>query len=54
MSVSEFSKLGVSIGWKPNFSKLFFIIEIIYCLFATSAGEKSLVPFGILGFDAIF
>jgi hypothetical protein len=29
------------------------MIWIIYCRFATSAGEKSLVPFGILGFDAI-
>jgi hypothetical protein len=26
----------------------------MYCLFATSAGEKSLVPFGMLGFDAIY
>jgi hypothetical protein len=33
---------------------LLFMIWIMYCLFATSAGEKSLVPFGILGFDAIF
>ena len=26
----------------------------MYCRFATSEGEKSLVPLGILGFDAIF
>ena len=46
----EFSKLGVSIGWKPKVSKAVFIVFIMYVRLATSVDEKSLVPFGMLGF----